>query len=311
MTERVQSGSIYRDVHERWMDARAAEDEAHLQEAYVADGRVVFLNEQSRCRAFQDGVFLLRIPPELELSTADLFARTFHLGSDTAPFGKYAELDASHFGDPLLGFHRRVHQIEQFLLERRFWHHYPRPIAQLGEFLTRLSESLINDVLAAVGIPPALRSLATGGCSTGAGSYHLTFNHYRPEHEGPGLGAHKDDGFVTILRITQPGLEINTSGRWQSVPVRPDCFVINFGLSMELLTEGARTPIAAILHRVAAQTVERSSFGHFSSCSCTPGSEQGVYRFDPHASTLTRLCAARELIDNNDYEIYQGALRRV
>jgi hypothetical protein len=110
------------------------------------------------------------------------------------------------------------------------------------------------------------------------------------------------------LRTTAPGLEVNRHSRWERVPVDPRYFVVNFGLSMEILTAPLATPVAAIMHRVSHQTQDRSSFGHFTSSCCLPGTDQGIYRYRP-GKGLERVCASRELIDNNDYEIYEGTKR--
>lgn len=55
----------------------------------------------------------------------------------------------------------------------------------------------------------------------------------------------------------------------------------------------------------AAAPYGRSSFGHFSSSGCLPGEDEGIYRY-VHESGLERVCGSRELIDENDYEIYAG-----
>ncbi|MFD9904553.1 2OG-Fe(II) oxygenase family protein [Streptomyces sp. NPDC059063] len=240
------------------------------------------------------------------MAAGDAFARQFYEGPAATPYGRFRDIGSDQFGDPLLGFHQRVNQIEQFLLERRFWSAgYPAEIAALGEALTRLARAVLCSVLTHVGIPERDWRRATGGCSRAEGSYHLTFNHYRPAREEIGLSSHKDDGFLTILRTTAPGLEVSREDHWETVPADPGCFIVNFGLSMEILTASSRMPVAAIMHRVARQQDDRSSFGHFSSSGCLPGEDEGIYRY-VHGSGLERVCGSRELIDENDYEIYAG-----
>jgi hypothetical protein len=287
---------------------QAAHD-ADLVRAWLSGDELRFAGEPDRTRALRDGIFQLAVPTGLALAAGDAFARGFFAGPHGGPYGRFRELRSGYFGDPLLGFHQRVNQIEQFLLERRFWaRDYPPEIATLGEALTRVSQQVLCAVLAHVGIPRADWARATGGCSESAGSYHLTFNHYRPQQPGCGLSSHKDDGFLTILRTTAPGLEVNRQSRWERVPVDPEAFIVNFGLSMEILTAASLVPVAAIMHRVAHQASDRSSFGHFTSSCCLPGSDQGIYRYRAGAG-LERVCASRELIDNNDHEIYQGTER--
>ncbi len=306
---RIARGKIYGDVYDRRVDDQEAEVEAELARAWLDGDDLRFAEPSQQARALADGVFLLRIPPGTSLAAGDAFARQFYQGPDFPPYGRFRALGAEIFNDPLLGFHERVNQIEQFLLEKRFWDsHYPAEIASLGDALNTLSRCVLRAVLAHVGIPQEDWLRATGGCSELAGSYHLTFNHYRPAHQGCGLSSHKDDGFLTILRTTAPGLEINRAGRWERVPVEETSFVINFGLSMEILTAASRAPVAAIMHRVSHQSQDRSSFGHFTSSRCEPGQDAGIYRYIAGAG-LELVCASRELIDNNDHEIYQGTDR--
>jgi hypothetical protein len=309
----VTRGQIYRDVYDKRAEDREAEaradHDADLARARLVDGALRFAAPEACDQALRDGIFLLEVSAEVELAAGDAFARGFFAGVEHGPYGRFRELGPDRFGDPLLGFHQRVNQIEQFLLERRFWRdHYPPEIARLGEGLTRLSQQVLCAVLSYIGIPRADWPRATGGCSELGGSYHLTFNHYRPRQPGCGLSSHKDDGFLTLLRTTAPGLEINRRSRWERVPVDPGAFVVNFGLAMELLTSASPAPVAAIMHRVSHQAHDRSSFGHFTSSCCLPGADQGIHRHVP-GSGLERICASRELIDNNDHEIYQGTER--
>ncbi len=298
---------IYRDVLDRRLDETEALAPAQLERATVPDGRgLTFRSPESRDKALEDGVFVLEIPEGFELAAGDRFAEGFYRGPQAPPYGRFRELTADTFGDPLLGFHERINQIEQFLLERRFWSsHYPAEIRRVGEALTDLSTRILRSILDWIEIPPAQWERATGGCSSRAGSYHLTFNHYRPDFGGVGLSSHKDDGFLTILRTRQAGLEVNRRGRWERIVVDDDCFVINFGLSMEILTRRSVRPIAAILHRVAHQAEHRVSYGHFTSSACEPGASAGIYSYGPE-SGLRQVCESRELINANDEEIYLG-----
>ena len=303
---RIERGQIYRDVYAKRVDQEAVVADAEFERARIEHGSLVFETPAGQGRALDDGIFLLRMPPGLDVTAGDGFAAQFFLGPGVPPYGRFRELGPEEFGDPLLGFHRRTNQIEQFLLERRFWdRYYPAEIAHLGGQLVQLSQQILASVLAYVGIPSALAAQATGGCTEARGSYHLTFNHYRPDHEGCGLSSHKDDGFLTILRTTAPGLEVNRRSQWERVPVYRELLVINFGLSMEILTAQCDRPVAAIMHRVSHQDLDRSSFGHFTSSCCLPGFDEGIYRYRAGVG-LERVCASRELIDNNDYEIYNG-----
>jgi isopenicillin N synthase-like dioxygenase len=81
-------------------------------------------------------------------------------------------------------------------------------------------------------------------------------------------GAHRDYGFLTILRSDDApgGLEVQTvSGEWVAVAPQPDAFVCNIGDLLADLTDGAWT---STLHRVAvppagSQGVRRQSIVFF------------------------------------------------
>ncbi|WP_186038799.1 2OG-Fe(II) oxygenase family protein [Burkholderia gladioli] len=299
-------GKIYlREVHKR-VDERPAASEARLERATLQEQQLVFESSATRDQALHDGIFLLKIPDSIDFSACDHFSRQFFTGDEALPYGRYRTMTGIRFGDPLLGYHERVNQIEQFLLERRFWQKvYPAEIEACGLALTGIAGRVLRAILMLTDVPVRDWDEATGGCSAEAGSYHLTFNHYRPSLPGIGLSSHKDDGFMTILRITSPGLEINRHDRWEAVTPDPACFIVNFGLSMEILTRRSSRPVSAIMHRVQHQTADRFSFGHFSSSFCEPGAEAGIHGYDSE-SGLRRICSSRELIDANDNEIYQG-----
>jgi hypothetical protein len=302
----IKAGEIYRSVIGKRLDFADAEAVADLELAKVEGEVLTFSTEASARRAMADGVFLLEIPYDLDLLAGDQFAETFYRGKEYGGYGRYRLLNSENFADPLLGFHQRSDQIEQFLLERRFWEcTFPPEIRLLGEQLTNLSSLILNSILDLSGLPQSLYVKATGGCSLASGSYHLTFNHYRPIEERVGLSSHKDDGFVTILRTKSAGLEINRRNYWELVPTSDNHLVINFGLAMEILTNKCTVPVSAIMHRVKRQSEDRHSFGHFSSSKCDVNDSSGIYRFDP-PDRLGLVCGSRELINANDAEIYLG-----
>lgn len=302
----IKPNQIYRDIYKKRIDTREVTGTADLRKGYIRNDKLVFDRTEDRDQAFQEGIFFLEIPKELEIKAGQIFADQFYRGQSFPPYGHFRDINSSQFDDPLLGFHQRINQIEQFLLERRFWaHHYPPEISLLGESLTYIAKQIVCSVLEYTEIPNVEWARATGGCAEASGSYHLTFNHYRSELEGVGLSSHKDDGFVTILMTTAAGLEVNRKNRWEAVPIEPSCFIVNFGLSMQILTSKCIHPVAAIMHRVAHQGQDRSSFGHFSSSNCRQDSDQGIYYYLPNIG-LERLCSSRKLIEMNDHEIYNG-----
>jgi isopenicillin N synthase-like dioxygenase len=77
----------------------------------------------------------------------------------------------------------------------------------------------------------------------------------------PGVGAHTDYEFFTMLRATAPGLEVlNEQGAWVDAPPLPDAYAVNIGDMLELWTNGE---FAATSHRVRKVREERYSFPLF------------------------------------------------
>ena len=77
----------------------------------------------------------------------------------------------------------------------------------------------------------------------------------------PGIGAHTDYEFFTILLPTSPGLQVlNGAGEWIDAPIIPNAFVVNIGDMMEILTNGQ---YVATSHRVKKVSEERYSFPMF------------------------------------------------
>lgn len=300
--------SIYGDVLDKRNDDREVVATAALQKAEIDQDKICFESKEAQIRAISDGIFLLRVPGWVDLDCCDEFSQQFYKGEHTRPYGKFRNVSGKELGDDLLGFHERTNQIEQFLIEQRHWSEIlPEEIKKCADDLTFISKLIIESFLGLTDIPEEYWAKATGGCSVQKGSYHFTFNHYRPEFPGLGLSSHKDDGFVTILRTRAKGLEINIHNRWEAVEPDENYFVINFGLAMEILTKKSSRPIAAIMHRVKHQSTDRHSFGHFSSSSCLPGKDAGIFSFST-INGLQRVCASRDLIDANDEEIYLGTL---
>jgi isopenicillin N synthase-like dioxygenase len=79
----------------------------------------------------------------------------------------------------------------------------------------------------------------------------------------PGIGAHTDYEFFTILLPTAPGLEVlNGAGQWIDAPFMEGALVINIGDMIEVFTNGA---YVATSHRVRKVAEERYSFPLFCS----------------------------------------------
>ncbi len=78
-----------------------------------------------------------------------------------------------------------------------------------------------------------------------------------------GIGAHTDYECFTLLLPTADGLQVlNGAGEWIDVPYKPDCFVVNIGDMLEVLSNGR---FIATSHRVRKVKEERYSFPLFCS----------------------------------------------
>ena len=309
------AGYIYSNVIEKRLDDSSFTMNQDLQKAYIENSKLYFDSKDGFRQSLKEGMFMLRIPGFIDIAECDLFAQNFYKGPSSQQYNfenyreayaKFREYTCQLFDDSLLGFHERVDQIEQFLLEKRFWDEwYPNPIKEVAYQLCSISTLIVRTILQAIDIAPRDYDIATGGCASSKGSYHLTFNHYRPSILTKGLSSHKDDGFTTILRTVSPGLEVNRYDKWERVNVDKDYFIINFGLAMEILTKKSSCPVSAIMHRVSQQKNDRWSWGHFSSSQCVSEYDQGIYEFTIE-NGLRRICDSRQLINNNDHEIYFG-----
>jgi isopenicillin N synthase-like dioxygenase len=89
------------------------------------------------------------------------------------------------------------------------------------------------------------------------------FDNPQAKETDSGIGAHTDYEFFTVLLPTSPGLQVlNGADEWINVPLLDDCFVINIGDMMELVSNGQ---YIATSHRVRQVKEERYAFPFFSS----------------------------------------------
>ena len=83
------------------------------------------------------------------------------------------------------------------------------------------------------------------------------FNHFRTSKPIRGSKFHRDSGWVTVLRSTEPGLIAYIDGQLRSINPLPGHLIINFGSSMEVLSEHLSRKVHANVHGVAR--TERAS----------------------------------------------------
>lgn len=106
-------------------------------------------------------------------------------------------------------------------------------------------------MLQRLAIPRQLWAQLTGGLSEGGGHQLFAFNHFRSDKPTRGSKFHRDSGWVTVLRSIEPGLLAHIDGELHAVNPEPGYFIVNFGSSLEVLSEDMVQPVRANVHGVA------------------------------------------------------------
>ena len=209
--------------------------------------RLLFPTSKDLDRAWDLGIFYLKLPSNIDLDSARCFGRG--LADPDNPYRqipKYGELE---------GFIAlENNQQTKLALSRQHWdQHYPIEINEFGRQLDEIGITILSEVLRQSGIPKAFWNRASGGYSAGAGSAFLNFVHYDTRNPDQGLRPHTDYGLITILDITAPGLQIKVNGKFQEVPVLPGHLAIHFGEALNFITTHSDRAVGAIEHQVLSQ----------------------------------------------------------
>lgn len=223
-----------------------------LPRAEIESERLMFDDPNGFDTAIARGFFLLRMPTGINLSPADQFAAHFH--EDPADdcldrFRGFRNVDVP--GDYQGYFSREHDQWENFYIERSNWSMLPAGIGDVGKAMSRIGRIVLTSALAHLGIPESWWSELTGGLSNDGGHQMLAFNHFRPKRLTRGSKFHRDSGWVTVLRSTEPGLVALVDDTLYAILPEPGYFIINFGSSIEVLTENMSRPVRANIHGVA------------------------------------------------------------
>lgn len=238
------------------------------QRAELREGELTFTERDGLRRALKDGFFYVRQPAGMDLSAGDRFARSFYrpeasAGDPRDPYRGFTRWSEQQLGRHQGYFCRDADQTEQFFLAGAWWQQiYPAALARQATAMRDFALDVQRAILARLDLPHELWDEATGHSLTPAGTHTLTFNHFRPEVAARGLNVHKDSGWVTVLRSTEPGLEVERAGGWHPIDPLPGTFIVNFGCAMEILTKDTATPVAAVAHRVARQQSRDASAPH-------------------------------------------------
>ncbi|RNG23564.1 2OG-Fe(II) oxygenase family protein [Streptomyces botrytidirepellens] len=261
------------------------------QLAELQHDRLVFTAEGGLRNALKDGFFYVKQPAGLDLSAGDRFARSFYLPAEKGradPYRGYQQWTPKQLGPHQGYFCRDADQTEQFFLESAWWDRvYPAALIRQAQAMRDFAISIQRAVLTHLDLPREVWQEATGHSLTPQGTHTLTFNHFRPEVAARGLNIHKDSGWVTVLRSTEPGLEVDRDGDWHPIDPIPGTFIVNFGCAMEILTRSTTTPVAAVAHRVVRQAChdeakpDRFSYALFVDSSLDNSICPGLFTYEP------------------------------
>ncbi|MEI5100706.1 2OG-Fe(II) oxygenase family protein [Streptomyces sp. PmtG] len=258
------------------------------QLAELRDGELLFTGPDGLRHALRDGFFYVRRPPGIDLEAGDRFARSFYRPAGDDPYRGFQRWTAEELGRHQGYFRRDADQTEQFFLASAHWDRvYPRALADQARRMRDFALDVQRAVLARLDLPRELWDEATGHSLTGHGTHTLTFNHFRPEVAARGLNTHKDSGWVTVLRSTERGLEVDRDGHWLPIDPLPGTFIVNFGCALEILTRSTATPVAAVAHRVVRQPPtdgakpDRFSYALFVDSSLDGGVCPGLFTYEP------------------------------
>lgn len=257
-------------------------DLLELPLAEVRDRVPGFASAEDFQRAAQLGAFLVRVPDGIDLSPGLRLCRSYHLPAGTAD-DRYRGHRSNTHALSKLGYEDRPDQVEQLQLESALWDVYlPEEVTAMLRAMKQLAMSTLQATFDFIGVPAEDRPVITGAASgEGTAWCHTTVNHYRSSLSGrSGIFDHTDSGFITLIYADGPGLEIFDS-RWRPAQYRSDCFTVNFGATIGVLTEHLVRPVTAVLHRVPelpdlGADRERSSFTVF----LGPSYDQDVMQYD-------------------------------
>ena len=234
----------------------------NMEEAEFVGEKLVFRNERDGIKnALSDGFFLLKIPSGVDFEGGDKFVNNFFKDKDNSneDDNQYKGYRDINLPDTYQGYFDREHdQWENFYIEMTNWKDFlPAKVENVGHKMTDIGINILRNVLSYLEVPESKWSNLTSGLSEKKGHQMLAFNHFRSDKEVRGSKFHRDSGWVTVLRSTEPGLVAYIRDALYSIVPKPGYLVINFGSSIEVLTSKLNTKVRANIHGVV-RTLRKS-----------------------------------------------------
>ncbi len=173
----------------------------------LLESRLVFDHPDGFEQARRHGFFLLEVPARMDFCPGDLFVRNCFLPRAEGALSTYTGFKECQIPGAYQGYFDREHdQWENVYIERGNWSLIPEAVAALGVQMAELGIGVLRAVLAELDIPRAEWARLTSGLSEGQGHQMFGFNHFRASKPIRGSKFHRDSGWVTVLRSTEPGL---------------------------------------------------------------------------------------------------------
>lgn len=232
-------------------EAAAKHDSIAMARAVLDGERLVFSEPRGFARAISEGFFLLAMPDGFDPGPGDRFARHFFEEPRGDRDDAYRGFRSVAVPGDYQGYFDRPHdQWENFYVERSNWGVLPPDVARMGAAMAAIGIRVLRAVLHELAIPESWWPQVTSGLSDFAGHQMLAFNHFRSDRPVRGSKFHRDSGWVTVVRSTDRGLLAYIDGRLRAVDPQPGHFIVNFGSSIEVLTERLPKPVRANVHGV-------------------------------------------------------------
>lgn len=252
--------------------------------AEIKDGALHFETSSGWDDLLTQGVLYLKVPADLDLAPGVRLCESYYLDRTGGEGDEYRGFRSTRFEGSVLGYSDTgSDQVERVQLELALWErHLPPPVAGLLHQLNELSRVFVREVFARCGVASRDVAAITGGLDTNEALQYCIFNNFESRKQGAdGFTPHKDSGFVQLMCIREPGLELWQRGRWVPVDPLPGYLIAITGHSLEVLTARMAARATAPLHRVRSIELraggrDRTSFGVY----IGPRFDQDLYQYD-------------------------------
>jgi hypothetical protein len=253
--------------------------------AEIHGGRLRFEGEGGWDALLGQGVVYIEIPDGMDVAPGVRLCESYHLDRTGGDGDEYRGFRTARFEGSVLGYSDTgSDQVERVQLELGMWHrHLPAPVTALLRQMNELSRVFVREVFARCGVDPRDVATITGGMETDEALQYCIFNNFDSRKQSAdGFTPHKDSGFVQLMCIREPGLELWEEGRWVAVDPRPGHLIAITGHALEVLTARMKVRAAAPYHRVRTieprrlERLDRTSFGVY----IGPRFDQDLYQYD-------------------------------